>query len=262
MRERYILQASSRNLSITTGLNRVHTFVSIDGRDSSLIIPVNEWIMPTDNRLCVLIARPETSPQAPDPSPSALVHVFVSPLGSPHNEVATSLGRFEWPPSDERADTLPTFREIEIEAIDPPPCALWREAEPVQSVSDTDRSSILELVSRFRGAILARDVQAAFALAQYRYRDYASAYGEDYASLASVVLEQYRDVADGPDLRAEPLSDSSAVLDIVCGGYVVMVSRGLGREALRFVSGQAPRRSFNGFHIYVAKIGGIWTIVR
>lgn len=259
MPARHVMQLRTSGLSAVIGINRAHNVVDRSGEGITAAVPVNDWIMPSGNTLNVLLA-PAEGDEAPESPPDVDVHVFVAAPDSQYNEPQTTLARFAWPLPEPAA--LPHLVSIPFAVAEPPPCSLWTDAPEVGTITDVDRGEIVALVERFRTALEHRDADQAFRLMEYRFRDSARAHGDDYDTLAAAVRDLYQDVFDNPVLRCEPMTPANAVFSIVGGGKVVLVSRGLGRDALRVEAGQAPHRDFFGFQIHVTRIEGRWTIVR
>jgi hypothetical protein len=258
MANRHVLQHSSGGLSVIVGVNRAHNIVDV-GRGTTIILPINEWIMPENNELSIFLSRSAVT--APT-TPFADIHLFVADPRSRKNDPLTTLAKFIWPLPVPTPSILPFLGQLPFKVTDPPPCSLWREAEKIRNLSNNDRLEILKIVERFRQALEHRNVDDAYALSEYKFRDSAVADGISYNILESALKEDYREMLSTPDLKSEPLTQATAVFDLVCDEKVVFVSRGLGKEALRFESESGGRRRAYGIQLYFAFIKNRWVIVR
>lgn len=260
MADRHVLQLNTYGLSAVIGINRAHTVVDRNGAGVGTIRPINEWVMPGENTLDILLAPAEGDPGVDTAEVKAAL--FVADPARGDDAPATTLVQFAWPLPPPARASLPYMVSMPFAVTSPPPTTLWVDAPVIADLTEADRNDILAVIERYRAALLDHDASTAFTLMEYRYRDVARAHGHDQDAMETSVREHYAELFARAPLHCPPLSRAEAVFTLVGAGKVVMVNRGLGTHALHFESGTAPTRTFFDIGIHMARIDGLWTIVR
>lgn len=251
---RYLLRITTLGVGCVAGLNDVPLYEDLEGKGLSSMRGINEWITGGDDALTVYVFWPPAKPYEPGEA-----HVEVRLWFGEIDEEPPSgpLATFRWPAPDTPEGYPFVFRKRFV-VSHPPPTKLWKEAESIDRLDDSDRSAIWTLLTQFRGAIERRDVGTMYDTTAYKFEDRALADGFDPQDARDAARQLYGEMVAGDGLEVAAISQSSLVLDPVAGGRARRVTRGPGRKAIEL----RDQRSRKRIDVYVAKIGGVWRIVR
>jgi len=257
----YYLSVEATGVLATVGINDVPLVVGDKPGSLTATEPVNLWLLPSDNRITVDLAWPSGKPVTKG---SASVEAVLF-LHDSATEVPTPkrvLARFYWP-SQEIEEQYPYHGEVRIEGsiADPPPTTLWQDAAALAEPSEAERREVLAIVEVLRSALIGKRLEDAFAVLTYRYKDEARAEGKPFERVRETVLEMYEWlVGQEGGLTSTPLTLEAARFRIVGAGKVLLVDRRDGVPAI-YLENENADLAF-GIPVYVARIGGKWTVVR
>ncbi len=190
-------------------------------------------------------------PAKPEPGPLVQVALHgMSESGFPGDE--NQLFAFEWPaPGAALTRGRSTFR-YSAEAA--PPSLLWKEAAVLSRPTQRDEAEIRQLVERLHRASAAVDAEALHRLDAYLIAELARSYGE----------ADTKKIRDGLVMTLSQISLAPFAADAlrfqVIDGRVVHVTTVEGLPALR--GKHKVREGSYAREVFVAKIGGTWTLVR
>jgi hypothetical protein len=255
----YYLSVQSENIISRIGINDVPLVVDAEAEGMLTSEPINSWIQPSGNRLTVSLDWPQDREFALGQARVA-AEVF---MADPEAEIPKPLrviARFTWPDPDVE-ESYPTTQAIDLEGLTSPPTKLWIEAGSLTPLTVADQDDIIALIESFRGELLSKRPEAAFAYLEYRYADEERAEGKEPGELGEAVLEQYRWMMQmGGELVSDPLERAKTRFSIVANGLIVQVERDNGHPAV-ILSNDEQDLQFE-IPIYVGKIRGTWSIVR
>ncbi len=237
--------------------------VSVDlGADGVVVTdPVDTWIKPEENLLQVDLRWPEGQTFAPG-RVEAEATVFIADPGSDSPRPGRVLARFEWPlPGHvEEEDQYPLRQQVAFQASPAPATRLWDEAETVTPLGQGDRAEIFRRVAELRQALMNQQPERAYDLLSYRYAEEARAEGKSEGSIRAAVLEGYRDMFSFGHLEYAPVDEQSLILRPLSDGKVVHAMRDGYQHAILAL--HRPSGTGFGIPVYMARVGGQWTIVR
>ncbi len=257
MPELFYLQVVAEGAGSAVGVNDVPLVIDSDGGGISIVRPINEWLMPDNNRLSVFLHWPETRTYAAGLA-RVRASVFIGHPAAEWPQPLRVLADFQWPQPDQ-PEAYPYTFAAPLAVRPPPLTTLWRRATQLRAVEPPDRAALVALVERFRAALLGADPQAAFGLVAERFADDARAYGKDPDRVRDVVLTQYRELMSEPGRLSSPLELQTAAFDVVADGYLVRVTRGGTEPAIRI---RTAEDTHYGIDVYAAKLDGAWQLAR
>lgn len=254
----HVLRITSKAAIAIAGINDAP--VVIDGKAEGIttMSPVNPWLRKGVNHLTIFLGEKPLVEGNPAPPPVyAGISVYTAKPDSDTSDVDRMLATFEQ--QEEPQPTLPLIRRIPFNVDDEPPCNLWKDAEEIKEISDRDKSDILGVMDDFARRIRASDSEGCVTSLAYKIKDCALANGQDPASMRNVIKGQFEKfIFAREDIKVILPAEGLAQYRPVCGGKVVWVFAGLTDPALVVT---ATNAKFT-FPIFVAKIGGKWTLVR
>lgn len=253
---RYYLEVISTAVSSAVGLNDVSLVIDTSGNGLSTVMPVNEWIIPHRNCLNLFVAWPEDK-QYQLGLAEVRATIFIADPNSDFPSPGQIIGRAFWP-LPTIPEVYPSKIETPFDADSPPPAHLWSEAQPIETLAQSDQTEILDLVERLRQALMGRNFDGAFRLVEYRYADDARVNGATLERLRDIVIRQYTDMMNEPSPHSTPIDPPLANFDIIANKRLVRVSHASNKEAVRIET----EEGVSSIDVYAAKVLGKWTIVR
>jgi len=261
MTPRFYLHVRALGASSVVSVNDATVSVDIEADGVLVTDPVDTWVKPEENLLQVELRWPEEQTFTPG-RVEAEATVFIADPGSDSPRPGRVLARFEWPPPGhvEEEDQYPLLQQVTFQASPVPATRLWDEAESVTPLGQGDRAEIFRLVAELRHALMSQQPERAYDLLAYRYAEEARAEGKAEARIRAAVLEGYREMFSFGPLEYAPVDEQNLLLRPLSDGKVVHAMR----DGYQFAILALHRPSGTGFGIpvYLARVGGQWTIVR
>jgi len=246
------------NLASSAGINDIPLVAEPKGEGIITDIPINYWLMPKNNRLTIKLFQPS---EKPSDSGEAKVEamIYIADPNSEFPKPGEVLAKFEWPGKGEPG-TYPYILDMPFDITGPIYTSLWREAGRIESVTDEDKISILNLAEKLRRALLNKEAEKAYSLLEYRYTDEAWAENKDPERIRSVVIGQYHWMFGFGDLTADPLTIGNSEFAIVGDNRLVHVRHKNYHPAITLKHEESGH--FFGIPVYAARIKGKWIIAR
>ncbi len=248
----FTLEAESRAVDVRMDVNDVPLWLNTGEDYASQSRQINPWILPGRNTVRLAIDWPAGVSFQPG---RARIELRIgSHCGDRSGGGAQTLAQRVWPTA--RDETYPAATSLEFEVPKPPPSRLWSQASPIV-LTPPVQAEIAALAGRFHAALAGRDVERAAELLDFRCVDVAQTCytpsGEARRAQRES-LEAFLAEADSP----EPLYPDTLELHPVARGRVIWVTRPDRAPAIEWAADGCASR----IHLYVAPIGGAWTIVR
>ena len=254
MKEKTVIQLSvqSTGVAVAFGVNGSGLITDGTGEGVTTSLSVCEWIMPGANALSGIIYLPPGKTSTDDAKVSAKI-LRTDEWGEPVAG-AEPLAVFEWAASASARYPLPVT--IAFESAEESPASLWKDAEAVKKLSDSDKKDILEQVDGFRLAMMSGDAGRAFELSASKYKDMVAIYKATPEAYKKALERQVKFIAQAPE-KPKKLELEHAAFALIAGGRVVMVSAG-NRPAITLSTEDFDIE----ISVYCAKIDGSWVICR
>lgn len=247
----------AEGITATLKLNDV-PFRIMDQEAYSTSGTANEWIIPGENNITILIKPPEkpTSEPVDAAHPGLSILITEAEEGQFPNEGEPVL-KFEWPgklPPEKLFETQPHFT-----ASHAPPSDFWQNAKPIE-LTENAKKQIRALVSRVHDAFIKSDFETIVSLLMYRAREADTALfilDATDEKRKKEILHIYKLVLKNP-AKVEPLMLDELQFHLVAGNRMVWVTGKNGEPPLRVTNGDYLFK----LPVYVAPVNGKWTIVR
>lgn len=257
----YILHARSFGVAVCAGINGSTTLVDDTGEGKSFYRPINEWILPEKNLLTGLVFQPPGG-ALPDGSaaggPGAYVHLELLLAGADGlpNTAVPALGEFHWsgagPITVLPAPVIvPTVMQGAVNT------RLWSEAEVVETLEDTDRTTIVALVNELMQALANQSTSLVLELLDYRFDDEARARAQDASALKSSAMNLVQNFA-GFEQLPRPLVADVSLFTPAAAGRAWHVQRGWMKPSIVFENDDQEL----SIEVYASRINGRWVISR
>ena len=261
MTPRFYLHVRARGVVSVVSVNDATMSVDLEADGVVVTDPVDTWLKPEENLLRVDLRWPEGRPFVTGVA-EAEATLFIADPGSDSPRPGRVLARIQWPPQGqvEQEDPYPLRLQAAFRASPAPATRLWLQAGPVTPLAQEDRAEIFGRVAELRQALMSQQPERAYDLLSYRYAEEARAEGKAEARIRAAVLEGYRDMFSFGHLDYAPVDAQQLTLRPLSDGKVVHVMReGYGHAILALH--RATGTGF-GIPVYMARVGGKWTIVR
>ena len=255
---RYALECRSSGAPFQALLNDVLVSHS-DGKEKTpQKAVINFWLKSGKNTLRLLIPKDAVTNPGAAAECEIRVNHFSDPILAGGQKPGRLLTSVTLPATPALSDKMVTFSLTDKEA---PPCKLWQAAKPF-TLDDQAKEGILKLVGEYRTALEAQNLDRVVALEEFRTKD-------SYLCTDRPIEEYQVSGKEVTRLLLVPLAGgkfslwdpSKAEIQQEAGGLVARVT----------VNGQVPisvTRKGGGpnaqvpINVYVAKVGGKWTLVR
>ncbi|SFR78501.1 hypothetical protein [Sphingomonas jatrophae] len=205
---------------------------------------LGSWAQPGPNRL-VVQWRPLAAPSAAPP-------VLMVQLRKATPAASETLARFE------RTAEAPTTGATQLDiAFEPVQHWAWLDAERRAALTPDDRAEITALMRRLYDALVARSVPALTDLLRHSISEQAVAHGGTPEDMIADFEESMGERMD-ERWQVRPVDPNALAMTPKGEGRLVHVTGAGGAPALAAMSGRGPWF----LSPYVARIGGVWQIVR
>lgn len=179
----------------------------------------------------------------------ASVAVMAIPAGG-DQRTAPRVLEARWPVADLESGA----RQFEFHGPVADRCQLWRDAQSFE-LGAGHESELLEQVRALHQLFARRDVAGLAERADYRARDIARCMGKSPESGVEDQKRFFSIIMPDAGFVPLPLDESALAMDVVGNGKLVWLHRRDGKLLLENSQTQ-------GMDLYLAKIGGHWTVVR
>jgi hypothetical protein len=237
--------------AIRVSVGGVPLVIDDDARGIKTVAPINEWLEPGRNEVRLDLEWPWDGAVRGRTEVEATVGLLegnAKPLVALRCPRPSPLVR-RWPAS------ISACFEAPIDAR----ARVFAEAERIEAVDYDARAGALAAVRALHDALAAGDAERAVSLCDYRTRDKAAAYGVDPGRERATVREIYGKLVASPGWKLLPWEEAPLQTHLLAGGRLVWVTRFRAEPVLCTAPGLGFRVRMP---VYVARIGGAWTIAR
>lgn len=243
------LLVRSGGVKLRAGINGVVLAQDAAGRGFFTRSPLNEWMRPNGNRLDFEV-HPVDPPLSDDPPYFEVAVVY--PEDDPGPVV-----RFDWKAA--RPEPFEPFR-VTLPFVLPMDCPskLWTEAEPFDPKDQKAHDAALAAAKAAYDAFASKKIDRVIDALKYRIEDNARAWLDDPAEDLEGARQAYGAMIDHEQFRLEPWEKMQT--RVVADGRAIHVTREGGRPAIASV--RVPGVPPGALDVYVAKVGGVWRVVR
>jgi hypothetical protein len=253
----HFLDVDSSGVGLYLGVNGVQLLVDPKGDGIRTLLPVNEWIMPGENKLTATLNWPAHQDFKPNTA-AVKLSLFESDPESEFPDPLKVLAEATWPAPPPEREQYPHKISVPFEVSSPPPASLWEQAEEIDEVTDEAKDIMLEKIETLRTAIMAGNHDLILRLLDYRYAEDARVNGIDPEKLKNSVKRQYEMLLDEPNVSSSPLEKENASFLLAVKNKVVKVVGLNSKDAIVITTEEAEYE----IQAYLAKIGGEWIFVR
>ncbi|GAA6172873.1 hypothetical protein NBRC116592_25430 [Colwellia sp. KU-HH00111] len=260
MKEKYFLQVKANGLGIKVYLNGVPLVEEPEGFGIQETIPVNYWLMHKENSLHVQLTHPEVVSEE-NQTEEAQVILFVHDQSSDSPKIAKEIAIFEWPLTDVK-QTFPYNWSIKIDKIIPLTLGslLWYKTSAIQTVDESAKLSIYNLIRHVPDLIRNRNFDEAFKFLRLKYQDEAILESKPLNQIESAVKELWQFMTSIQGLKLHSVSIDDLDFSIVGRQHIVQVSRKDGAPAILFED--TDEEVFYGIPLFFANINKQWIVIR
>ncbi len=263
----YFLDYDGSRLVYRVGVNGIPVGIEPAGEPLKGVRSINAFLKPGQNELTTFLDWPRGRNYVPGVA-SLEAQVFEA---DPAHQMPTplrTLARFRWPvPADEKLgrpavpEAYPYQSRVPFEAVDAVELALWTEAEPIAggTLSPTDRLDLANAINEFQRLLAAREYEAAYEIARFRYEDEARALYKSPAQMRQTVIDMYSDLERVPGVQPVPFDPDSANLQVVGEDRLVLASRADGTRCVLFRNEEGRTLPM---HVMFARVDQQWVIAR
>ncbi|MEJ2395194.1 MAG: hypothetical protein P8045_12080, partial [Candidatus Thiodiazotropha sp.] len=135
---------------------------------------------------------------------------------------------------------------------------LWREAETLSVITESDKSEILSLVDGLGKAIVKGDIDKAIELQKYKIKDDALVEGNSSEDIEQALRANYAWLKDQEGIELRTYNPREIVYSLMANNRVVKLTKSAGEEVLQIESSDLSIE----VPVFVSKINGVWKIVR
>lgn len=253
----YYLSLQCNGVVCSIELNGVVIVEDKSGNGINADIPVNSWIMPSDNVLTMNVYSEVSDDNHLE------TKLFIHDNESMRPTAKATLAESKYPV--EPIGILPLSLPIPIldekfEFI--PDTKLWNEAEQIAELSEQDKTDILTLAENVRQAIANKDAEKAYGLLKYRFNDMATADFHTPEKIKEVAIKQYEWIFGeaSEETFSEPLTIENSTFKIAANNKLVLLYGDSGRDAVVFTD--PVNQDITAIDVFASKINGEWTVTR
>ena len=251
----YFLSVTAKNIHTAIKMNNLPVMIHNDDPNLKVAKDITTWMMSGENKLsCELSALPEEDLIRGEIKISIFLHDNNYEIPTPGEIFATlTYPNPETPLEPKNQDNIELFFDFDKAA----PTKLWEEAEPITTLTDTDKSEITSIIGGLQQTLLG-DCSNAVELNNYKIAEDALAGKKDISHLKDVAEKTFQWLNEQPNLTSPALDEGNLRYSIGGKDNVVCVSAKDYSDPLVFESDDLDFE----VPIYVAKIDKKWALVR
>ncbi len=210
---------------------------------------INMWVKPGKNVVTVRV-MPLLGPQKKGQFFELTVSVGRSAQAAINGP---KLAQFRWR-SEESREKLPLEKIFKFTPLEPPPSELWTKAE-VLKLDEETRKGAEECIQRLSKALVQRNIEDLTKLLEFRSRE-RDRWLRGESEKLSDVRKDVEELLN--DAEFQPVDMGSLQMHLIADGQLVWVT---GKGFSRFLKGKGGESETEA-DVYLARIGGNWTLAR
>jgi hypothetical protein len=251
----YFLAVNSKSIHTTVLFNDVPLVDVKEGESIMSEIPVTGWLLPGDNTLKIIArAAPGAERITGEVSAAVYHHDNSSDVPKPLETYAT----IKFPAEESDLEKKAQSVEVTFDFSEELKAELWREAETLSVITESDKSEILSLVDGLGKAIVKGDIDKAIELQKYKIKDDALIEGNSSEEIEQALRANYAWLKDQKGIELRTYNPREIVYSLMAKNRVVKLTKSAGEEVLQIESSDLSIE----VPVFVSKINGVWKIVR
>jgi len=254
----YFLKAETHDAIVTININDAQIISSPDTDSLNTIVPMNTWLTEGENKLSINISPPPEDVE--DYNPNITISVFLHDPKSETPLAKTTLATLKYRNKDEDIDKIkfPLSRSIKFDFNKSIPNKLWTTGSDITSISEEDKTEIVNTINLLTGSLTSNDINKAIELQKFKLNEEALSVNKDYSEFEHAATTTYKLLADQTNLTSQPVKVENLKFNICGKNKLVLITTTDGENAISFSSDEMDFE----LEVFMAKIDGKWTIAR